>query len=97
MLSTPDPVVEAIFADPDFAVGFARISTHYALNHGFVPDGSLLAGAANLTGIPSVLVQGRYDLCRLRSPPGGCTGRGPGPGCTCSTTRGTASPAPRPP
>ena len=63
MLSTPDPVVEAIFADPHFAVGFARISTHYALNHGFVPDGSLLAGAANLTGIPAVLVQGRYDLC----------------------------------
>ena len=63
MQSTPDPVVEATFADPHFAVGFARISTHYALHHAFVPDGSLIAGAAALTGIPAVIVQGRYDLC----------------------------------
>jgi proline iminopeptidase len=63
MLSAPDPAVEAIFAEPRFAVAFARISTHYALHHGFVEDGSLVAGAAALVGIPAVIIQGRRDLC----------------------------------
>ena len=63
MLSAPDPAVEGIFAGPRFAVAFARISTHYALHHGFVEDGSLVAGAAALVGIPAVIIQGRHDLC----------------------------------
>jgi proline iminopeptidase len=63
MLSTPDPVVEAVFADPRFAVAFARISTHYAVHQGFPEDGPLLDRAGELAGIPGVLVQGRYDLC----------------------------------
>jgi proline iminopeptidase len=63
MLSAPDPAVEAVFAEPRFAVAFARISTHYALHHGFVEDGSLVAGAAALVGIPAVIIQGRQDLC----------------------------------
>lgn len=63
MLARPDPEVEAVFADPRFAVAFARISTHYALHHGFVGDGVLLAGAADLGDIPAVMVQGRHDLC----------------------------------
>src|SRR4051794_6241478 len=62
MLSTPDPVVEAVFADPAFAVGFARISTHYALHHGFPEAGPLLDRAGELAGVPAVLVQGRHDL-----------------------------------
>jgi proline iminopeptidase len=63
MLSAPDPAVDAIFAEPRFAVAFARISTHYALHRGFVEDGSLLAGATALVGIPAVIIQGRHDLC----------------------------------
>ena len=63
MLSSPDPAVEAVFAEPRFAIAFARISIHYAANHAFVEDGSLLARAGELAGIPGVLVQGRHDLC----------------------------------
>jgi proline iminopeptidase len=44
-------------------VAFARISTHYTLHHGFVADGALLAAAPSLSGLPAVIVQGRYDLC----------------------------------
>jgi hypothetical protein len=56
------PRHRAIFAEPRFAVVFARISTHYALHQGFVEDGSLVAGTAALVGIPAVIIQGRYDL-----------------------------------
>jgi proline iminopeptidase len=63
LLSTPDPVVEATFADPRFAVAFARISAHYALHLGFPVGGSLLERAGELAGIPAVLVQGRLDPC----------------------------------
>jgi proline iminopeptidase len=63
LLSTPDPVVEATFADPRFAVAFARISAHYALHLGFPVGGSLLDRAGELAGIPAVLVQGRLDPC----------------------------------
>ncbi len=63
MLSEPDPVVEAIFADPRFAVAFARISAHYALHHGFPVGGPLLDRVGELAGIPAVLVQGRLDPC----------------------------------
>jgi proline iminopeptidase len=63
MLSAPDPVVEATFADPRFAVAFARISIHYAAHGGFAEGGALLDRAPALAGIPAVLVQGRHDLC----------------------------------
>lgn len=63
LLSEPDPVVEAVFADPRFAVAFARISAHYALHHGFPVGGPLLDRAGELAGIPAVLVQGRLDPC----------------------------------
>ncbi len=63
MLTAPDPVVEAVFADPAFAVAFARISTHYALHHGFPVGGPLLDRVGELAGIPAALVHGRLDLC----------------------------------
>lgn len=63
MRSAPDPAVEATFAEPRFATAFARISIHYAANRAFLDDGSLVARAGELAGIPAVLVQGRRDLC----------------------------------
>ncbi|MEV0155600.1 prolyl aminopeptidase [Micromonospora sp. NPDC050686] len=54
----PDPR----FADPVFRAAFVRLVTHYFSNLGFLPDGELLRGAAQLAGIAGVLVQGRLDV-----------------------------------
>ncbi|WP_329000540.1 prolyl aminopeptidase [Kribbella sp. NBC_00709] len=43
-------------------LAFARICAHYAANDGWFEDGALLRGAANLAGVPGVIVHGRLDL-----------------------------------
>jgi proline iminopeptidase len=53
----------------EFAVAFARIESHYFI-HGAWLDGSreLLANVAKIRHIPSVVVQGRYDVvCPMES------------------------------
>ncbi|MBA8795833.1 proline iminopeptidase [Friedmanniella endophytica] len=53
------------FADPTYALAFARIENHFFVHGGwFRPDGpgQLLADVDRLAGIPGVIVQGRYDL-----------------------------------
>ncbi len=50
------------FADPDFAMAFARIVTHYVRHNGFLEDGILLRGAAAISDIPGIMVNGRLDL-----------------------------------
>lgn len=51
------------FSDPNFALAFARIENHYFVNHGFMVEGQLLRDAHKLADIPTVIVQGRYDMC----------------------------------
>lgn len=50
------------YADPVFRMGFARLVTHYWRHAAWLEDGSLLSGAAELAGIPGVLIHGRGDL-----------------------------------
>ncbi|MPZ15239.1 MAG: prolyl aminopeptidase [Chloroflexi bacterium] len=50
------------FTDPDFAMAFARLVTHYVRHNAWLEDGSLLRGAAALTDIPGIMVNGRFDL-----------------------------------
>ncbi len=50
------------FTDPEFALGFARLVTHYVRHDLFLEDGELLRRAGRLAGIPGVLVNGRFDL-----------------------------------
>jgi len=50
------------FKDPAFAMGFARIVTHYVRHDAWIEDGALLRDAACLTGIPGVMVNGRFDF-----------------------------------
>ena len=50
------------FADPDFALAFARIVTHYIRHDLFLDDGILLRNAERLAEIRGVLVNGRFDL-----------------------------------
>lgn len=59
----PQPEIVARYADPSFALAFARIENHYFTHAGWFDDGQLIRDAARLTGIPTVIVQGRYDLC----------------------------------
>jgi proline iminopeptidase len=54
----PDPR----FDDPRFRMRFARLVTHYWRHAGFVEDGALLRDAANLAGIPGVMIHGRLDI-----------------------------------
>lgn len=57
------------FNDPDFAISFARIECHYFVNNAFFPtDNYLLENIDKIKNIPTVIVQGRYDLvCPAKS------------------------------
>jgi proline iminopeptidase len=50
------------FRDPDYALAFARIVTHYVRHNAWLEDGALLRGAAALAETPGVLVNGRFDF-----------------------------------
>ena len=60
----PDPGRVAGFADPHFALAFARIECNYFVHSGwFEPEDQLLKNARRLKDIPAVIVHGRYDMC----------------------------------
>ncbi len=48
--------------DPAAAVAFARIENHFFYHQGWFEPNQLLEGAEKITHIPTVIVQGRYDL-----------------------------------
>ena len=50
------------YLDPDFALAFARLVTHYASHDAFLEEGILLRNADVLATIPALLVNGRFDL-----------------------------------
>ncbi len=50
-------------ADPHDAVAFARIENHYFVNGGWFRPEQLIADAVHIRHIPTVIVQGRYDMC----------------------------------
>ena len=58
----PDPSVSTNFYDPEFALAFARIENHYFVHQGWMDEGQLIRDAGKLRDIPSVIVQGRYDI-----------------------------------
>jgi proline iminopeptidase len=50
-------------ADPEFALAFARIENHYFMNHGFFShEDQLLDEVGRIRHIPTVIIQGRYDV-----------------------------------
>jgi len=63
---TPDwPPANGIderFRDPAFALGFARLVTHYVHHDLWIEDGSLLRDAGRLAGVRAMLIHGRFDL-----------------------------------
>jgi len=56
------PSVVAHFDDPYVALSLARIECHYFVNHAFLEPDQLLRDAHRLSGIPGVIVHGRYDV-----------------------------------
>jgi proline iminopeptidase len=57
------------FADPQFALAFARIECHYFMNNAFFStDNYLIENVGKIRHIPAVIVQGRYDVvCPIKS------------------------------
>ncbi len=63
-----DPKFVERYADGTFALAFARIECHYFVNKGFMTEGQLLANVDKIRHIPTVIVQGRYDVvCPIES------------------------------
>jgi len=59
----PDSDVVARFGEDEFADAFARIECHYFTNKGFFSeDNFLLNNVDKIRHIPTVIVQGRYDV-----------------------------------
>jgi proline iminopeptidase len=58
----PREGLDARFRNPDYAVCFARIVTHYVSHDLFLEDDQILRGAPALAPIRGVLVQGRFDF-----------------------------------
>jgi proline iminopeptidase len=64
-----DPKSIEKFADPEFALAFARIECHYFMNNCFFPtENYLVDNVGKIRHIPGVIVQGRYDVvCPMTS------------------------------
>jgi proline iminopeptidase len=64
-----NPELIGHMAGDDFSLSFARIECHYFVNRGFFErDGELLANVGRIRHIPTVIVQGRYDVvCPIAS------------------------------
>jgi len=59
----PDPGRVEGFAAEREAVSFARIENHYFRNGGFFSEEQLIKGVERIRHIPTVIIQGRYDIC----------------------------------
>ena len=63
----PDEAQIDDFGGDQFALAFARIENHFFSHLCWLEDGQLLRDATRLSGIPGVIVHGRYDMpCPLK-------------------------------
>ena len=58
----PDPAFTTPFRDGHYALAFARIENHFFVHDAWLRERQLLDDAYRLTGIPGVIVHGRYDM-----------------------------------
>ena len=58
----PTDALAERFRDPDYALAFARIVTHYVMHNAWLEDEILLRNAERLRAIPGTLVHGRFDF-----------------------------------
>ena len=57
----PRTELQPRFRDPDYALAFSRVVTHYARHYAWLEDGVLMDGLDVLAEVPMVLVDGRHD------------------------------------
>jgi proline iminopeptidase len=50
------------FEDTKTALALARIESHYFVNKGFMDENQLIDNVGRVRNIPTVIVQGRYDV-----------------------------------
>ncbi len=59
----PDPSSDEHFGNQRFALAFARIECHYFMNKGFfTKENSILSQVEKIKKIPTLIIQGRYDV-----------------------------------
>jgi proline iminopeptidase len=65
----PDPDLIEHFGEPHMALALARIECHYFMNNSFFEtDNYLIENVGKIRHIPSIIVQGRYDVvCPMMS------------------------------
>ncbi len=63
----PRETLDPYFADPEFALAFCRIVTHYVVHDAWLPPDPLTDRAEVLAAIPGALINGSFDL---QTPPG---------------------------
>jgi len=64
----PNDEITAEFGSTNMALALARIECHYFVNRGFMEENQLIDNVHRIRHIPSVIVQGRYDvLCPVVS------------------------------
>ncbi|HVG32823.1 MAG TPA: prolyl aminopeptidase, partial [Pyrinomonadaceae bacterium] len=65
----PDPKMIDHFGEDEFALAFARIECHYFMHNAFFDtDNYLIEQVGKIRHIPTVIVQGRYDVvCPMMS------------------------------
>ncbi|MBT2484552.1 prolyl aminopeptidase [Microbacterium sp. ISL-108] len=59
----PDAEQIASMSDARTATAFARIENHFFVHRGWWEEGQLIAGVPGIRHIPTVIVQGRHDVC----------------------------------
>lgn len=58
----PNPKVVEHFGHPHVAIALARIECHYFMNNSFLEPDQIVRNASRLSGIPGIIVHGRYDM-----------------------------------
>ncbi|AQU88085.1 prolyl aminopeptidase [Komagataeibacter nataicola] len=58
----PAPDATTRHADPRYALAFSRIENHYFINAGWLEEGQLIRNVERIRHIPTIIVQGRYDV-----------------------------------
>ncbi|GAL97482.1 proline iminopeptidase [Acetobacter senegalensis] len=58
----PAPAIEQQHEEADYALAFSRIENHYFVHGGWLEEGQLIRNVERIRHIPTVIVQGRYDM-----------------------------------
>lgn len=58
----PNHDVVDVFSDPHLALSLARIEAHYFVNNAFIDNNQILDNMHKLSGIPGIIIHGRYDM-----------------------------------